>query len=143
MSSAARCLFPSQSPKQQPSVPITAREAPLMTIRNHLQMLQLTPVILLSFSVNYTNHFLQDGSPGCQPRIYHSHICACWIHEQVNQVSCDLIQVAWIQMTSWVPARRACSTSTCQAGVSPPPIFSSFTPHPVCLPLRCVFQCSS
>lgn len=67
VSSAARCLFPSQSPKQQPSVPITAQEAPLMTIRHHLQMLQLPPVILLSFSVNYTNHFLQDGSLGCQP----------------------------------------------------------------------------
>lgn len=67
VSSAARCLFPSQSPKQQPTVPKTAQEAPSMTIRHHLQTLQLPPVILLSFSVNYTNHFLQDGSLGCQP----------------------------------------------------------------------------
>lgn len=146
MSSAARCLFPSQSPKQQPPVPTTAQEAPLMTIRHHLQTLQLPPVILLSFSVNYTNHFLQDGSAGCQPGIYHSCICICWIHEQVNRVSHELIQVAWIQMTSWVLARRTCSTLTCQAGAFFFParsIFSSFTLHPVCLPLRCVFQCSS
>lgn len=65
VSSAARCLFPSQNPKQQPPVPITAQEAPSMTIRDHLQTQQSPPVILLSFSVNYTNHFLQDGSFGC------------------------------------------------------------------------------
>lgn len=67
VSSAARCLFPSQSTKQQQPLPITAWEAPSMTIRHHLQTLQLPPVSLLSSSVNYTNHFLQDGSLGCQP----------------------------------------------------------------------------
>lgn len=66
-----------------------------MTIRHHLQMLQLPPVILLSFSVNYTNHFLQDGPPlAASPGIYHSCICICRIHEQVNRVSHELIQVA-------------------------------------------------
>lgn len=38
-----------------------------MTIRHHLQTLQLPPVTLLSFSVNYTTHFLQDASLGSQP----------------------------------------------------------------------------
>lgn len=111
-----------------------------MTIRHHLQTLQLPPVILLSFSVNYTNHFLQDGSSGCQPGIYHSCICICWIHEQVNQVSHELIQVAWIQTTSWLFAK---STWCPPLPHTPNSIFSSFTPHPVCLPLWCVFQCSS
>lgn len=31
------------------------------------------------------------------PEISHCCICICWIHEQVNQVSHELIQVALIQ----------------------------------------------
>lgn len=107
-----------------------------MTIRHHLQMLQLSPVILLSFSVNYINHFLHLAAG---PEIYHSCICICWIHEQVNQVSHELIQVAWIQGTSWVLAKRTSSTSTCQAGsffFFPSPIIhttSCLSSSPVCL----------
>ncbi len=51
------------------------------------------------------------------PEIYHSCIKVCRIHEQVNQVSHELIQVAWIQGTSWALARRSCSISSCQAGL--------------------------
>lgn len=40
------------------------------------------------------------------PGIYHSRICGCLIHEQVNQVSHELIQVAWIQGTSWALAKK-------------------------------------
>lgn len=78
------------------------------------------------------------------PEIYRSCICVCRTREQVNRVSCELIQVAWIQGTSWVLAKTTRSTSTC--GVVFFfffPLSSSFTPHPVCLPLRRVFQCSS
>ena len=72
-----------------------------MTIRHHLQTPQLHPVTPLGFSVNYTNHFLQDGSLGCRP----GNLSICLIHEQVNRVSQELIQVAWIQGTGWALAK--------------------------------------
>jgi len=86
------CSHP-KSPKQQPTVLITAREAPAMTIRHHLKTLQLPPPVSpLSSSVNYTN---QD-SLGCRPgNLSFPDICVRLIHGQVNRVSHDeLMQVA-------------------------------------------------
>lgn len=78
------------------------------------------------------------------PEIYHSSICICRIREQVNQVSHELIQRVWIQGTSWALAKRIYAPlQPAELGCFSFSFFSSFTPHPVCLPLRCVFQCSS
>lgn len=96
-----------QSPKRQPTVPITAREAPPMTIRHHMKTLQLPPVSLLSFSVNYTNHFRQDGPRWLPAWKSITPVSATVGHRaQVNQVSHELIQVAWIRGGGGLGARQ-------------------------------------
>lgn len=111
-----------------------------MTIRHHLQAQQLPPVILPSLSVNYTNHFIQDGMLGCKPR-NHFCICICRIHEQVNQVSQELIQVALIQgQAGYAPGEHA---SLQRARVGPVLLFKNAFIAPTTSCLRSSPACLS
>lgn len=152
VSSGARCLFPSQSPKQQPTV---THNSPGGTVDDNktssasATITPPTPPPLLSFcsaSLLITQTISSKMARlAAGLEIYHSHIKVCRIREQVNQVSHELIQVAWIQGTRWLLASMTRSASTCQCrAFSFSFLFSSFhTTSCLSASLRCVFQCSS
>lgn len=65
------------------------------------------------------------------------------IHKQVNRVYWELIQVAWIQVDKLGLGQRNWLHFNLPYQALCAPLVTPSSPHPVCLPLRCVFQCNS